>query len=308
MNIDKPWGPATDCIFDSWDNATPAGPAPAELVSVCITVFNYARFLECCLDSIKTQTHIPLDVIIIDDHSNKDDSVEVAYEWANAHQDRFHRIRVHSHCRNQGPAQARNTAFRMALGEFVFIIDADNEIYPRAIARLYEAALEGSFEATYSQIEKFGEQAAIGDADIWDIHEMHRQNYVDVMALIRRDSWEKIDGFSHIEDGWEDYDFWLKFIDAGLEAAYVPEILCRYRVHGKSRTATEAHIAHEDLRVLMAFRHTGFGIPLASAKPAAAEEKVLVKTAEIQAEPAGATPAPPPKPPQKMPPAKRKHK
>jgi hypothetical protein len=31
-------------------------------------------------------------------------------------------------------------------------------------------------------------------------------------------------------------------------------------VHGLSRTATEAHAAHEDLRALMAFRHVGFNI------------------------------------------------
>lgn len=279
MTIDKAWAPATVCMFDSHSPAfknpveegnTPKpntdarknsqGLPPEDLISVCVTVFNYARFLPDCLDSIKNQTHLPLDVIIVDDHSEIDDSVDVAVKWATENQGRFFRIRVHSHCRNQGPSEARNTAFRLALGKFVFIIDADNEIYPRTIGRLYEAALSGSFDATYCQIEKFGDQQAIGDADIWDVDAMRRNNYVDIMALVKREAWRKIDGFMHIEEGWEDYDFWLKFIDAGFSAAYVPEILCRYRVHQKSRTATEAYAAHENLRVIMAFRHGQFKI------------------------------------------------
>jgi glycosyltransferase involved in cell wall biosynthesis len=261
MTIDKAWAPQTVTVFDSHNTKKPAKKTPpANLVSVCVTVYNYARFLTDCLDSLKAQTHPALDVVIIDDASQTDDSVEVAKAWAEENADCFYRLRVYTHVRNQGPAEARNTAFRNALGDFVFIIDADNEIYPRAIARLYEAALSAQVEATYSQIEKYGEQRAIGEADIWDVAAMHRNNYVDIMALVKRSAWQAIDGFTHIEEGWEDYDFWLKFIDSGFTAAYVPEILSRYRVHGLSRTATEAHAAHEDLRALMAFRHAGFNI------------------------------------------------
>jgi glycosyltransferase involved in cell wall biosynthesis len=256
MNLNKAWAAKTICAFDSLPDAQ---NAPEHLISVCVTLFNYAEFLEDCLDSLKQQTHSRLDIVVIDDASQKDDSLAVARLWAEQNQTSFYRIRVHQHVRNQGPAEARNTAFRLAMGDYVFIIDADNQIYPRAIARLYDAMISGGFDATYSQIEKFGDHRAIGDADIWDIDEMRGHNYVDVMALVTKAAWAKIDGFSHIEDGWEDYDFWLKFIDAGFAAAYVPEILSRYRVHKKSRTATEAHSAHEDLRVLMAFRHEGFG-------------------------------------------------
>jgi glycosyltransferase involved in cell wall biosynthesis len=272
MTIDKAWAPQTITVFDSLTSANPpaatgkrsgrkhAAAAPEDLVSVCVTVYNYARFLPDCLESLKSQTHPSLDVVIIDDASQNDDSVAVAKDWAEENADCFYRLRVYTHCRNQGPAEARNTAFRNALGDYVFIIDADNEIYPRAIARLYEAALSAQAEATYSQIEKYGEHRAIGEADIWDVAAMHRANYVDIMALVKHSAWRAVDGFTHIEEGWEDYDFWLKFIDAGFTAAYVPEILSRYRVHGLSRTATEAHAAHEDLRALMAFRHVGFNI------------------------------------------------
>lgn len=246
-----PWSPAFTCAYES----AAKRKRPQNLVSVCVTVFNYARYLGSCLDSVTAQTHPDLEVIIVDDCSKLDDSLAVAVRWAMENHPRFVRVRVLSHDRNQGPAEARNTAFANATGKYVFIIDADNEIYPRAISRLLSAAQGGQFDACYSQLEVFGRERRIGMADIWDPTEMRRENYVDVMALVSRESWEKIQGFSHIEDGWEDYDFWLKFIDAGFRAGYVPEILCRYRAHEKSRTYLEAHVAHDALKLVMAFRH-----------------------------------------------------
>ena len=282
MSLLKPWGPKTELAYE-WiappravappkRSAKPAAPKakaaapspdenalPPALISVCVTVYNYARFLEDCLNSVAAQTYEALELIIVDDCSQKDDSVAVAAEWAETHKARFARIAVYTHRQNQGPAEARNTAFRNTTGSWIFIIDADNEVYPKAIERLYRAAMFGGFDATYTQVEMFGARWEIGYADIWDADEMRQKNYVDVMALVSREAWEKVDGFSHIDDGWEDYDFWLKFLDVGLQPGYVPEILCRYRLHDKSRTTTEAHVFHEELKNLMAFRHPGVG-------------------------------------------------
>jgi glycosyltransferase involved in cell wall biosynthesis len=247
----KPWVPRAEIAFEVVKKTR----KPADLVSVCVTVFNYERFLEDCLGSIAAQTHADLDLVIVDDHSTADDSLAAAVAWAKKHARRFYRVSVLTHARNQGPAAARNSAFEHAIGENVFIIDADNEIYPRCIARLYQAMRDGGFDAAYTQLEYFGDEKKIGSADIWDPVVIAEENYVDVMALIKKSGWAQVEGFSHIEEGWEDYDFWLKFIDAGLTPGYVPEILSRYRVHGTSRTRTDAHAAHEQLRAIMAYRH-----------------------------------------------------
>jgi glycosyltransferase involved in cell wall biosynthesis len=249
--LGKPWALQARVAFEAVKKTKP----PADLVSVCVTVFNYERFLEDCLGSIEAQTHKNLDVVIVDDKSEQDDSLDVAVAWAKKHASRFYRISVLTHPRNQGPAAARNSAFLHAIGESVFIIDADNMIYPRCIARLYAALNDSGFDATYTQLEYFGDERRIGSGDIWDPAVIAQENYVDVMGLIKKSAWEQVDGFSHIEEGWEDYDFWLKFIDAGLTPGYVPEILSRYRVHGTSRTRTDAYAAHEQLRAIMAYRH-----------------------------------------------------
>lgn len=251
MNITKPWMPAVveHLTFRK------SGRTPNNLVSVCVTNFNYSRYLLKCLSSIFEQTHDNLDLVIVDDCSKDDDSIEVARAWVEGNHHRFYRATLRSHGRNQGPSESRNTAFRIALGNAVFVMDSDNQIYPRAIARLHSAMKDGEFSATYSQLEVFGDRRGIGSADIWDPAAMAANNYVDVMALIKKRAWEKVDGYSHIDEGWEDYDFWLKFITHKLSVGYVPEVLCRYRVHDKSRTAVEAHAHHQTLERLMDLRH-----------------------------------------------------
>jgi len=263
MNLYKPWSPA---VSVSYSHQKPA-KQPKDLVSICVTNYNYSHFLPDCLNSLTAQTHKNLDLVIVDDNSTLDDSIEVATDWLKDNAARFYRAQLLVHKRNQGPSEARNTAFRHALGEHVFVIDADNEAYPRAIARLRAALVGGSFDAAYPQLEFFGDRKAIGSADIWDPEEVRENNYVDVMALVLKSAWEAVGGYSHIDEGWEDYDFWMKFVDAGFTPGYVPEILCRYRVHGRSRTATEAHVAHEQLKLIMAFRHP----PQETAAPVQAE-------------------------------------
>ena len=256
----QPWIPKYRVVLETG----PSGPRPHDLVSICVTAFNYERYLGACLDSLRAQTHAALDLIVVDDRSEGDRTLAAGERWMKKHADRFHRCLLVSHLRNQGPSAARNTAFSLALGSHVFVIDADNVAYPRAIARLHQAAVSGSFDATYPQLEHFGDEHKLGVADIWDGDALYESNYIDVMALVAKSAWERIGGYSHIEEGWEDYDFWLKCLKHDLDIGFVPEILCRYRVHGKSRTSTDAWAAHEKLKRIIAMRHPRVGRPSAA--------------------------------------------
>ncbi|WP_086636205.1 glycosyltransferase [Acetobacter sp. DsW_059] len=247
----KPWDPAPNQIF-SFCKAT---PVPSDLISICLTNYNYADFIKECLESLAAQTHEALDLIIIDDASDEADTHEIILSWLTEHKKRFYKITFLANAFNQGPSFSRNLAFQHAAGESVFIIDADNTLYPTALEKLYAALNNGQFPAVYSQLEEFGERRGIGRADIFNPELLKKNNYVDVMALIRKNIWAELGGFTDIDRGWEDYDFWLKFIDHNLEPGYLPEILCRYRVHNKSRTVRDALSAHDNLELIMELRH-----------------------------------------------------
>ncbi|MCR8956736.1 glycosyltransferase [Variovorax sp. S2] len=240
-----------EVIFEKTNRTWPAKDG----ITVAVSLFNYAQFVVECLDSIARQTHSPLDLIVVDDHSKKDDSVAVARHWMEQNSHRFDRISLLRHTRNQGLAEARNTAFEHARTDPVFVIDADNQIYPRALARLFGAIEHREFDAAYTQIELFGDQSGLGYADVWSKSFFRSGNYVDAMALISKRSWRQVGGYTHIEGGWEDFDFWCKFVDQGMRALYVPEILCRYRVHGTSMLRTDTVGATARLKIELTMRH-----------------------------------------------------
>jgi glycosyltransferase involved in cell wall biosynthesis len=230
-------------------------PARADLVSVAVSLHNYARFLPACLESVAAQTHLALDLVLVDDASDADEGAAAAVAWLADNARRFARALVLRHARNQGVAAARNTGFAAARSDLVFVLDADNLLYPRAIARLFAAMAEEPWDAAYSQLEFFGAEQRLGYADIWRQENFLYENYVDAMALVSRRAWELVGGYTPIDGGWEDYDFWCKFIDHGLTAAFVPEALCRYRVHEHSMLRTEHRGRRQSLAVQLTLRH-----------------------------------------------------
>ncbi len=126
----------------------------------------------------------------------------------------------------------------------MFVIDADNTIYPRAIARLHEALTNLPVGVAYTQLKFFGDQ--------WDREGFARGNYADVMALVSKDAWQRMGGYTHLEGGWEDFNFWCNLIDAGIESIFMPKMLCRYRVHDSSMLRTETNQAHDRRQIELA--------------------------------------------------------
>ena len=226
-----------------------------DLVTVAVSLFNYARFLPDCLQSVFAQRHAPIELVVIDDASTDGESVQAALGWMHGHSGRFARTLLLRHKRNQGLAQARNTAFRHARSKAVFVIDADNELYPRAIGRLHAALQTSGAAVAYSQLEIFGDRQGIGQADIWRPEWLRHGNYIDAMSLVSRRAWLDVGGYTHIEGGWEDYEFWCKLIEQGYEGAFVPEALCRYRVHSTSMLRTETARSYDAVFVEMTLRH-----------------------------------------------------
>lgn len=246
-----PTTPQVDTVFLQTGQAKP----PPDLVTVAVSLFNYAHFLPECLESVAAQRHEPIELIVVDDGSTDGESVPVARSWMEANADRFRRVLLLRHRRNQGLAQTRNTAFEHARGANVFVLDADNQIYPRAIGRLQQAMEDGGFAAAYTQLELFGAKTGVGLADVWQPEWLRHGNHVDAMALVSVRAWRDVGGYTHMDGGWEDYDFWCKFVEQGLVAGFVPEVLCRYRVHPTSMLRAETSRAYGDLFVEMTLRH-----------------------------------------------------
>lgn len=84
-------------------------------LTVYIPCYNAGKYIEQAIRSLLAQTHLPDEILIIDDGSN-DRTTEIISNYS---------VKLIRHDRNRGLAAARNTAFRNATHELVAAIDAD---------------------------------------------------------------------------------------------------------------------------------------------------------------------------------------
>ncbi len=91
-------------------------------ISVVVPVYNTAKYLPECIESLLNQTHQNLEIILVDDGST-DDSGKIADDYAK--KDR--RIKV-IHKKNGGQSSARNRGLKEATGEYLSFIDSDDAI------------------------------------------------------------------------------------------------------------------------------------------------------------------------------------
>lgn len=107
-------------------------------VSIIVPVYNSEAYLERCFNSIRRQTLGDFECIIVDDGSS-DNSGRICDEYASLDK-RF----VVIHKKNEGVSKARNTALRIAKGEYVGFVDSDDWIEDNMYESLYEEALKTS--------------------------------------------------------------------------------------------------------------------------------------------------------------------
>jgi GT2 family glycosyltransferase len=203
-------------------------------VSVVLTHYNYASFVGEAVESVIASEGVLTELVIVDDHSEASAwqaLVELTekYDWFP--------IRLVRSSANHGPSQARNLGARHARGEFLFLLDADNLVFPKGLRLLYEALVVSDAAFAYGLIERFGVDTELMSAIPWDVDLLVEGNYIDTMALVRHRVWDELGGFdprSDLMGGWDDYDFWLTMASEGHWGRLVPQLVGRYRAHETS--------------------------------------------------------------------------
>lgn len=111
-------------------------------VSVVIPVYNIDKYLRECLDSVANQTLKETEIICVDDGSC-DNSLDILKEYA-AKDRRF----TVMHQPNSGAAVARNNGIKIATGDYLLILDADDYFDLTFIEKLYNRATKTDAEIT----------------------------------------------------------------------------------------------------------------------------------------------------------------
>jgi len=208
----------------------------ARRVTVIVPLYNHASHVRDALESITASDHPSWETVIVDDAST-DDGNEVVMEFLSERPSEAWRLVRHPI--NRGLPHARNAGVAHGTGGLLVMLDADNAIGATGLSKLERALAENpSASFAYGIISRFSANGPEGlmSALPWNPQRLRQGNYIDALAMIRREVFEALGGYGTDPrlHGWEDYDFWVRLADSGRHAAFVPEMIARYRVSPSS--------------------------------------------------------------------------
>ena len=221
------------------------GEPERPLVSVCITSYNYGRYLRDAVESALSQTYPQIEVVISDNGSTDDTHDVVA-----AYRD-DPRVRFFVNERNVGLCANHNRAIERARGEYLVILSADDVIFPQHVERLL-ARIRDPFDP----VEIAGGEGVLFDEHLHafrpllafgglpfaysrrdDFGPLLRTYYHVLPAkLFARSVFERVGRFDERVVRAIDIEFLARVEAAGVATAFVPELVAGLRQHGNTVT------------------------------------------------------------------------
>jgi glycosyltransferase involved in cell wall biosynthesis len=222
-------------------------------VTIAVPVHNGERYLVEALNSIAAQTFTEWEAVIVDDAST-DGSGALAAQFADRHPGKVRLVALEE---NVGVAQARNIAIRSAGGgELVALLDQDDYWRPdyleHVVGLFVAAAARGrrpGIVACNAWIdsgegpsgETFAERFWWSDQIDYDA--MIERNYILARALFSRAAFDEVGEFDRACLAGDDYDLWLRLLEAGYSVVTTREPVVVYRIHADAQSSDHRFLA-----------------------------------------------------------------
>ena len=207
-------------------------PEHRPLISVLMPVYNPPeQWLVKAIESVRAQFYPHWELCIADDASSAAHVRRVLEDFAQ----RDARIKVTFRPENGHISASSNTALDLASGEFVALLDHDDELAPRALAEVVlAAARQPALEFIYSDEDKIDELGRRYDPYFkpdWNPDLLLGQNYTCHLSVFRTARVRAVGGFRTGYEGSQDWDLTLR-VATGLNAAqvhHIPRVLYHWR-------------------------------------------------------------------------------
>lgn len=223
-----------------------------KMVSIVIPTYNSLRTLQPALKSCLVQTYPEIEIIVVDDGSTDETLL-----WLNEVKLIHHRVRVLT-IEHSGVAAAFNAGIEDSTGEFIARMDADDNMHPEKIAKQVKFLNEHPDIGVVSCLVNYGGDRTTQEGYARHVdwinslvkHEQIALNrFIDSPVcnptlMFRRELVEKHGG-AREGDFPEDYEMWLRWIDAGVQFAKVPEVLFTWNDLPSRLTRNDARYSAE---------------------------------------------------------------
>ncbi|MEP1307183.1 MAG: glycosyltransferase [Balneola sp.] len=235
------------------------------LVSVITPVYNGAEFLDRSIKSVLAQNYTNWELILIDDKS-KDNSIQKIQSYAVDH-----RIKLLKNESNSGISATRNKGIEEAEGEYIALLDQDDEWFPEKLERQVEQfkKLDQSYGLVYSNLEVRFENGSVVDQKKEIAPAPDIQKNLELMlltnlissptVLIRKTVLDDVGTFDPaILWGGDDYDLWIR-IAQSYKFSYIDKVLCIRYEHQKNYSADKKRMMFKTIELAEKYVHE-FGL------------------------------------------------
>jgi len=199
------------------------------LVSIVTPSLNQGRYLLEAIESVRAQTHAPVEHVVVDGGSD-DDTLAILGEQEG--------LRWVSEP-DRGQSHAVNKGFALAKGEVFGWLNADDAYEPHAVAEALDA-LDGVGLA-YADVTRINDDGVnprrIRSRPSWNLWtELNDGNGVFSPAVFfTREAFETVGGLDESLHLAMDYDLWLK-IGKRFGARHVDRVWALQRIHDEAKT------------------------------------------------------------------------
>lgn len=247
------------------------------LVTVIMPVYNGEQYLLEALQSVFSQTFRDFELLVVDDGST-----DATHSILEAYGDRLTLIQQ----RNAGHAAARNAALRIARGQWIAMIDADDMWQPTKLEE--QLALTDSADIVYTATRNFEDSARVDEVTFRDGQcpsgDVFRQLLIDNFlthssVLLRKSAVVAVGGYDESLKTTCDWDLWLRMSAAGSCFAGTQKPLTSYRWRANSWSRNHDRTCQDRLRVVRSAMSTDRGMQL----PLSFRQKVMARAWQTSA-------------------------
>ncbi len=198
-------------------------------ISIIIPVYNVEpKWIDLAIKSIENQWYENWEICIVDDCSTNKDTKKYLAKLDNE------KIKVKFLEKNIHISGASNEALNMCTGDYVGLMDNDDEITVDALYEVVKKINEG-YTFIYSDEDKLDMKGEFCEPHFkadFSPDLIYSQNYISHLCVMKKAYLDKVEGFTVGLEGSQDYDLYLKIFDMckdDIKIAHIPKVLYHWR-------------------------------------------------------------------------------
>lgn len=195
------------------------------LISAIIPCYNHGEFITDAIESILSQTYKQIEIIVVDDGSDCEETVQILKNIDMPRTTVYHK-------KNGGASSARNYGIEKSSGEFILTLDSDDRFEPAFAAKALDILKNNPKTGMVTSYVKRSNGSHTSKVKLQggELKDFLIENHASASLLFRHQCWVDAGGYDEEIPGFEDWEFFIGVTKHGWLVDSIPEYLLSYRV------------------------------------------------------------------------------